>query len=751
MTNLPTILIAGPYATNFSLAKVNRGLALGLQQTSKKYGVQIWKEPSFAIDKVATAEDLKKLPWLKEMLTNDISDIDTIIVDSYPKSPQDPYGFAACPGKTKLLNIAWEETVFPEDKVQEINEHLHGVLAATSHTKEMLSRNGVRVPIEIVPIGFAPEFMSHTPREYALDTKKSFKFLHISTARMRKGVDVLLKAYFEEFSGRDDVVLVIKSFPNPDNLVNELLSELTGQFDNPPEVLHISDPNLSEEELIDLTASADCTVYPTRAEGFGMPIAESMFLNVPTIVTGYSSHMDFCDEHNCLLIDFEIQDAIQSEHVHLGAKWAEPDKDHLKKLMRHAFENKDSEGMKEMVRLAHQSAKRLTWENAAKLTEDFVAAISTTRELKHKTIAVLSPINSISGISEYSRDLYTSIESSFKEFYYLANTDVADRARPDEPNVLRLWEYGEQEFEGVLQWIVENTPDILHIQLHPAEISPQVIAALITKLQKLSNPPSIHLTAHAVQAAGIDLAGIAGDLKTISQLHLHKEQDFKYMQSQGLTNITLFPLPYDDYPIFSKKRLRERLGILAGHPILVTHGLVSYHKGLLETATAVGELVKEYPHLLWLAVNAVNINNSSSADTFEQLRAKVQELGIEDNVRFFPEFIAEPLQILALLQTADIGLLMYSEVGESASAAVRKFLAAGIPNIVTDIPMMSELTKEVYKIPDNSPKNIVSGVKKLVEHPQLQREIIRAALETSRANNWNQMALRLLQVYSHGN
>lgn len=744
----PQILVAGPYISNYSLAKVNRGIGVGLAETSEDYFVNIWQNPSFGLDKEPSAKDLENSPKVAKILTDKVEDAEVVIYNSTPKDGSELHGLAALPGRIKLMYMAWEETVVPEAIINEMNDNLHGVMVASKFTKDILRRNGLRIPVAIVPNALNDQFWDYEPKTYPLKTKKKFKFLHISSARQRKGMDLLLQAYFAEFNGDDDVVLVIKSFPGPDNLVNDLLGKLKKDHPNPPEVLHIFNPDLTEEELIDLTHTCDVCVYPTRAEGFGLPIAEAMALGKLVITTAYSGHMDFCSPENSLLLDYRLQAATDSEMVNIGARWAEPDLKQLQEKLKFVHQNQGSEDLKGFSEKAESDTKRLNWGDSAQIALKFIDEVRQFAHLKQERIAVLTEVNTVGGIAEYSQDLYNPIQHSFEKFYFVGNSDATDLIKNDPLEVVRLWEQESQDFSTLLQWLEEEEIDILHVQHHSGYLSASATQKLLEQVNSLERKVRIYFTPHDTQASGMDYSQLKTELNEAEVVFVHKKADIQYLEKRKIENLQLFPLPFDDYPIWPKQILREKMGIAGKQPVIATHGIISFHKGLLQTAEAIAELVQEYPNLLWLAVNALSINNISSSDTFDQLQRKVKALGIEENVIFVTKFL-DAMEVITLLEAADIGVLAYEEVGESASAAVRKFMASRMATIVTDIPMMAELNheQEVYKIKDNDPKNISAAITELVENPEKINSISQKALETSSQYSWEVMGRELLQTY----
>jgi glycosyltransferase involved in cell wall biosynthesis len=178
---------------------------------------------------------------------------------------------------------------------------------------------------------------------YTLTDTASFKFLSVFDWSMRKGWDILLQAYFEEFDANDDVSLILKlTYINEPNIdpyqkIRELAKKLG--IHTPPSV-HIIHQRLSEKEMVGLYKAADCFVLPSRGEGWGRPYMAAMAMELPTIGTKWSAPLTFMNDHNSYLIEIEglvpVDPTGMPAHFK-GHRWAEPSIDHLKELLRQVY------------------------------------------------------------------------------------------------------------------------------------------------------------------------------------------------------------------------------------------------------------------------------------------------------------------------------------------------------------------------------------------------------------------------------
>ncbi len=743
---MKSLQVIGPYFTNYSYAKVNRGLAFALNEIQDEYKVNLWCDP-MAIDRLPSEKELQENTKLDKLVLRSKIQTDIAIYNNFPKSIEFPHGLKDLPAKVKIGYLAWEETVYPEHWVKEINENLHGLMCISSFVTDIIKKAGVKIPIQTVKIGLDESQMIPSKGTYPIKSTKSFKFLHISTARKRKGVDVLIKAYFKAFTKDDDVTLVIKSFPGPDNMVDSLLKEF-GTEDS-PEVIHINNPDLTEAELRELTASADCAVYPTRAEGFGLPIAEAMYHGVPVITTNYSGQLDFIDEASGFMIDYKLEYATGSEMVNIGARWAEPSLVDLTHKMREVYElqksknDEDKKKLENIITNAKTNVEKLTWTRTAEEALEFIKKVESIAENKTEKFAVISPINSEDGVAEYTKGLFSNFESSFKEFYYISNKDIADRVTNDGKNVVRTWEMGTSDMSETVKFINDKKITNVYIQYHSGSYyPPQILNKFIKDLKDLGIKVVVDL--HSVKSETFDHTNTVSNLEIADWLIIHNKPNFEYVSSK-FKNAKLIPLASQKVKKRSSEKVKEILRLKENYPIVSTHGLLNQNKNVLEIIKVIKDLKSEYPNIMFLGLNAVSSNNSLAAGLHEEIKNYIDKNKLQNNVRFFSNFLDRNV-IQLVLQASDVIVLAYREVGESASDAVRTCMATLRPVVVTDINMFNEFNSEVFKISTSKPEDIKNGILNVLENEEGRRQKIESAKIYIERNSFVNVGVETLQL-----
>ena len=282
--------------------------------------------------------------------------------------------------KRNFCYLVWEGDSIPQWMVEECrNPRIEKIIVPSEHTRLALVRtlrNGnyegelhkmIRDKLVVIPHG-------HNPTDFYPQARKGenkpFRFLANKGFRNmedRGGIMYLIKAYIEEFKDEDkeDVELILKI--NTAYGIPDIKAMFPGMKEKP--VIKVIQENLTTKQMNDMYNDCDVFVSPTRAEAFNLPILESCVVGKPCIVTGYGGQCDFVNNKNGWLIDYKLV-PVTHEIEYEGCSWAVPDHNHLKKLLRHTYSNRDE--VIEKGKEAMESCKHLTWENTAKQINDLV-------------------------------------------------------------------------------------------------------------------------------------------------------------------------------------------------------------------------------------------------------------------------------------------------------------------------------------------------------------------------------------------
>jgi len=229
--------------------------------------------------------------------------------------------------------------------------------------KETVEKSNTRVnSTDVIPLGVDTSIFSPGPMNSGPTI-----FFNIGKWEFRKGHDVLIRAFNEEF-GQDENVKLMLCCTNP--FLNQ---HQTAQWTNKisgNKNIHLVPRLKTQNDIADLIRTCDCGVFPARAEGWNLEALETLSCGRHLITTDYSAHKMYANYINSSLITIdELEPAYDNIWgVFRGqgnwAKLGDFQFDTLRQHMRDIHEIKQA-GKLELNQAGIDTANRMTWDNTA--------------------------------------------------------------------------------------------------------------------------------------------------------------------------------------------------------------------------------------------------------------------------------------------------------------------------------------------------------------------------------------------------
>jgi glycosyltransferase involved in cell wall biosynthesis len=729
--------VEGPFDSSYSLAIVNREIARALARADEVVALISRDGPGAFSPNNAF---LDANPDVAEMVERGYDGMpsEVCLRNQFPPHVADMRG-----AMRVLANYAWEESGFPGDWVREFNASLDLVTVTSSYVAKILRDNGVHVPIHIVGAGIDQILEGGASPPASCDNNGAFRFLHISSGFPRKGLDILLAAWSAAFVKTDGVELVIKTFPNVHNKIDAQLEDFRARNPHSASIALIN-TDLEPHAMRELYNRADALVFPSRGEGFGLPIAEAMALGKPVITTAYGGQSDFCTEDTAWLCDYNFSYA--RTHLDLfDSVWVETDQVSLIGALREVFEATVEERARRSEAGRTRILSHYTWDQVAQRTRDAVTAVRRSPsavDLRLPTIGLVSTWNSRCGIAAHAQSLVSGIEP---ERLCVFSDKVAEILRSDEDFVRRCWIQGwEDPLDELFREICAANVDAVVIQFNFGFFRPQTLKCLIDRLHECGMMVFmiLHSTMDLIRPdIMIRLSDLQSTFATVRRLLVHSVHDLNRLKALGLVNnVALFPMGLP--PPFTGNRVavRQSLG-LERNTIIASFGYLLPHKGLRELIKAFALLQAKIPNAHLLLLNALY----PVAESNEELRAcqeEIYRLRVQDSVTLVTDFLEEG-EVVTRLAAADIIVYPYQHTQESASAAVKMGLASLTPIAVTPLPIFADIAAVSHILPGMIAVDISDGLETLLADAAGKSVLTERQEAWVAAHAWSNLSARL--------
>ncbi|MEK4981423.1 glycosyltransferase family 4 protein [Bacillus sp. FSL K6-6540] len=231
----------------------------------------------------------------------------------------------------------WELPDFPDEWLEAF-ELVDEIWVPSTFVADSIAMKSP-VPVVKIPHSIQVNINEVRGREFFGLPDGVFLFLSmydVKSYQERKNPKASIEAFKKAFKPEDSsvgLVLKVNSYNSSKTELDEL-DELISDYQN----IYLIKDTISRNDINALISIIDCFISLHRSEGFGLGLAEAMFLGKPVIGTNWSSNTDFMNTSNSCLVDYHIVQVGKDYGPYKAYQsWADPDLTHaaffMKKLV----------------------------------------------------------------------------------------------------------------------------------------------------------------------------------------------------------------------------------------------------------------------------------------------------------------------------------------------------------------------------------------------------------------------------------
>lgn len=211
-------------------------------------------------------------------------------------------------------------------------------------------------------------------------------------------------------------------------------------------------------------------------------------------------------------------------------------------------------------------------------------------------------------------------------------------------------------------------------------------------------------------------------------------------------------IPHGTHPVEYKDKddLRKKYGF-GNKKIVSTFGLISSNKNIENALDALPAVINLHPDLLYLIIGKTHpevIKNEG--ETYrEMLKKKVEDLKIQDNVRFINQFTDTEV-LLDLLQMSDTYIFTSKDKNQAVSGTFAYAMSCGCPVVATAIPHAKELLSDNtgILIDFEKPEQLSKALIKLLKDKNLRDQMSSNAIHKSKSSEWKNVAIQHALIFN---
>lgn len=258
------------------------------------------------------------------------------------------------PGKYNIGHLFWETDRLPREWIKPINK-MQEIWTSSDAMAQLFRNCGVTVPIYAFPQPIDVSDVDRPLERFSLPEHKGFLFYSIFQWIERKNPKALLQAYWEAFSGRTDVSLLLKTYRvgYTEDDYKQIQMDIErwkreSRLVHFPRVL-LTTKLLTQEDMLRLHITGDCYVSADHGEGWCRPLQEALLMGKPAITTARGGIHEYLNNELYYPVKSTYVPVVQQPWIpwYSGEQnWAQIDKEEFKKQLKFVYANKNTAQVK---------------------------------------------------------------------------------------------------------------------------------------------------------------------------------------------------------------------------------------------------------------------------------------------------------------------------------------------------------------------------------------------------------------------
>jgi glycosyltransferase involved in cell wall biosynthesis len=289
-----------------------------------------------------------------------------------------------------------------------------------------------------------------------------------------------------------------------------------------------------------------------------------------------------------------------------------------------------------------------------------------------------------------------------------------------------------------------NRIDIVHFQYEYSMYDTSVLKKIMLHLVRLKIP--IVITFHSF-SNNMKLQHYFIS-KFSSSIIVHSEQFKQLCIKHGFpeNKLMVIPMGCQSFSLESLAIDNEQIDTI-GYPSIGFFGFPFPNKGIINLIDSINSLQEDFPKINGHFFS--HLPNSISSDhpaiPFQnKLELKITQF---NHIKWYRDYLPEST-LIKLLNKMDVNVLPYFHTESNGiSSSAKLLLSAKKPIITTNSLHFSDLSNEVYKIPDADVSTITNAIREVLTNKNLQDKLLKEAKNFVIRNNWKNIAVFYSSYY----